>query len=473
MKIISSFLSLFCLFTLSKGDEEEAVYTLTSENFASFMGEHSKVLVEFYAPWCGHCKALAPEYEKAAQKLAADESIDAVLAKVDATEEKDLASKYGVRGFPTLKYFTGGDIEKPSDYTGGRTESTIVQWLSQRALPPITDLEDKDGLDSFKSKSRVVLVSYTPSDDVSKILLEFAEANRESVVVGRVTNNDLVSKLDDVNSGDLYVYKQFDDGSVKFTGKEVTLDTLNEFVNSERFPLIDAIGPENYKDYIDRGLPLVWIALEVTNEEQTESVLNLLKPYATEYKGKLSFTYVDNGKYAQHVSGLGISEVPGLMIVGDEKFLLKEALNEDSVSKFFSGYKAGTLEAHLKSEEVPEANDEDVFVLVGKSFKDVIGKEKDVFVEFYAPWCGHCKRLAPEYEKVGAAFKDVDNVVIAKIDATENDTPEEIKGFPTLIFYPKGQLKGEKYNGERTADAIVEFVKSKATVDVSNVKSEL
>ena len=163
------------------------------------------------------------------------------------------------------------------------------------------------------------------------------------------------------------------------------------------------------------------------------------------------------------------------MIAGEnnQKFLLKEALTAESVKTFFDGYAAGTLEAHLKSEEIPESNDEDVFVLVGKSFNNVIGQDKDVFVEFYAPWCGHCKKLAPEYEKVGSAFSDVENVVVAKIDATENDTPEEIKGFPTLIFYPKGQSKGEKYSGERTADAIIDFIKNKATVDVSAVKTEL
>ena len=169
----------------------------------------------------------------------------------------------------------------------------------------------------------------------------------------------------------------------------------------------------------------------------------------------------------------GISEIPGLMIVGDEKFLLKKELTAESVKVFFEGYSKGELEAHLKSEEIPETNDEDVFVLVGKSFKNVIGQDKDVFVEFYAPWCGHCKKLAPEYEKVGRAFKDVDNVVVAKIDATENDTPEEIKGFPTLVFYPKEQATGEKYNGERTADAIIQFIKNKATVDVSAAKTEL
>jgi len=476
MKLFSLVSSL--LVYLVSSTDDEAVVTLTTENFNEFIANNPKVLVEFYAPWCGHCKALAPEYEKAAQALKADESIEAVLAKVDATEEKDLSSKYGVRGFPTLKYFTNGDFENPSDYTGGRTESTIVSWISQRALPPITELNSEDELNTFQGKSRVVLVSYLSNDDSNSekaaTLLEFAENNRESVVVGRVTNSELISSLDGVSEGDVFIYKKFDEGSAQLDNSNgFTLDSLNSFVNSEKFPLIDAIGPENYKDYIDRGLPLVWIALEADNDEQVDNVLQMLRPYAQKFKGQLSFTYVDNGKYAQHVSNLGITNVPGLMIVGDEKFLLKEELTAESAQSFFNGYESGSLEAHLKSEEIPETNDEDVFVLVGKAFKDVIGKEKDVFVEFYAPWCGHCKRLAPEYEKVGAAFKDVENVVIAKIDATENDTPEEIKGFPTLIFYPREQTKGEKYNGERTADAIIDFITNKAAVDPETVKREL
>ena len=305
MKFLSLLVSVIAVVSNVRGDDEaeEAVFTLTSENFNSFIAENSKVLVEFYAPWCGHCKKLAPEYEKAAQLLKADENIDTVLAKVDATEEKDLASKYGVRGFPTLKYFTG-DVENPSDYSGGRTESTIVSWLSQRALPPVTDIDSAEALETFRSKSRVVLVSYLPSDE--SVLTAFAEKNRESVVVGRVTSEDVVNSLEGVSTGDTYIYKQFDDGSVKFDG-EFTIDELTSFVNGEKFPLIDAIGPENYQDYIERGLPLVWIALNAENEEQLNSVIDMLKPYAIENKGKLSFTYVDNSKYEQHVSNLGMS----------------------------------------------------------------------------------------------------------------------------------------------------------------------
>lgn len=74
-----------------------------------------------FAPWCGHCKALAPEYETAATTL---KEKDIKLAKVDCTEEQDLCQEYGVEGYPTLKVFRGP--EQISPYTGQRKADAYV-----------------------------------------------------------------------------------------------------------------------------------------------------------------------------------------------------------------------------------------------------------------------------------------------------------------------------------------------------------
>lgn len=71
------------------------------------------------APWCGHCKALAPEYSKAAALLAA-ESAAVTLAKVDGPAEPELTKEFGVVGYPTLKFFQNGNRTNPEEYIGMR-----------------------------------------------------------------------------------------------------------------------------------------------------------------------------------------------------------------------------------------------------------------------------------------------------------------------------------------------------------------
>lgn len=76
-------------------------------------------------------------------------------------------------------------------------------------------------------------------------------------------------------------------------------------------------------------------------------------------------------------------------------------------------------------------------------------------------WCGHCKSLAPKWEELGGLFADNDQVVIAKVDATENDTPAKVQGFPTLILYPAGRKDSPiPYDGDRTPQAMADFVRA-------------
>ncbi|RRT47393.1 hypothetical protein B296_00030080 [Ensete ventricosum] len=95
--------------------DETDVVVLTDGNFSDFLAKHRHVMVEFYAPWCGHCQALAPEYAAAATALRGE---DVVLAKVDATEENELAQRFELQGFPTVLFFIDG-VHK--DYPGQRS----------------------------------------------------------------------------------------------------------------------------------------------------------------------------------------------------------------------------------------------------------------------------------------------------------------------------------------------------------------
>lgn len=97
------------------------------------------------------------------------------------------------------------------------------------------------------------------------------------------------------------------------------------------------------------------------------------------------------------------------------------------------------MEPYLKSEPIPDNNNEPVKVAVAKNFDEVVvNNGKDTLIEFYAPWCGHCKKLAPTFDELGQKLADED-VAIVKMDATANDVPAlyEVRGFPTLFWVRK------------------------------------
>ena len=138
----------------------------------------------------------------------------------------------------------------------------------------------------------------------------------------------------------------------------------------------------------------------------------------------------------------------------------------------------GKIAPFVKSQPVPKRKDGPVKTVVGKTFQDVVfDKSKDVFIEMYAPWCGHCKNLEPIYKNLAKDLKNEKNLVIAKLDATANDVPAnyESQGFPTIYFAPANKKEEPlKYEGGRTLDDMKKYLEEHATVSFGkSLKEEL
>ncbi|MCJ1256117.1 hypothetical protein MMC24_003937 [Lignoscripta atroalba] len=146
-----------------------SVLDLIPNNFDQVVLQSGKpALVEFFAPWCGHCKTLAPIYEELAQSF--DFAKDRIsVGKVDADEHKDLGRKFGVQGFPTLKWFDGKS-DKPQDYSGGRDLESLTKWITdktgikpktKKAAPSAVEILNDNTFKQEIGGDRDVLVAFT------------------------------------------------------------------------------------------------------------------------------------------------------------------------------------------------------------------------------------------------------------------------------------------------------------------------
>lgn len=469
----------------------EATLVLTQDNFDAVVNDADIILVEFYAPWCGHCKRLAPEYEKAAQELS-KRTPPIPLAKVDATTETELAKKFDVTGYPTLKIFRKG---KPYDYSGPREKYGIVDYMIEQAGPPSKQIQATKQVQEFlRDGDDVIIIGVFSgeNDKTYQLYQEAANGLREDYKFHHTFSNE-IAKLLKASPGKLIVMQP-----EKFQSKyEPKMHVLNlkdstdgseikEHVLKHALPLVGHRKLSNdAKRYSKRPLVVVYYSVDfsfdyrVATQYWRSKVLEVAKDFP-EYV----FAVSDEEDYSSEIKDLGLLESgedvnAAILDEGGKKYAMEpEEFDSDVLRHFVLAFKKGKLKPIVKSQPVPKNNKGLVKVVVGKTFDTIVMDPKnDVLIEFYAPWCGHCKKLEPVYSELGKKYKNEKNLIIAKMDATANDVTNDhykVEGFPTIYFAPKDKKNSPiKFEGgDRDLEHLSKFIEEHAT-KLSRTKEEL
>jgi len=441
------------------------IVELTDETIQDAIKNNPYIFIEFYAPWCGHCKRLVPEYELLSAYFYGG---NVVIAKIDASTHTVAAGNYGIRGFPTLKLFING---VPLDYEGERSSMAMIQWVKKKSGPITKHLTTEREREVFFGEPAIRVIAYVePDSDNLNTWTEIANSGKlEDFELAHYTDASLYNG----QSKDSVVIFRFDEDPIVYSG-QFQADSIIGWVLGEAYPIIDELAQKTWQRSQNSKQPLLAIFMP----DISDNTFTFAKTVASNFRGKVITTYSTAPQIAERWGASGKIIPTAILVkwVGDQpKFVVyneeAEVLTPDICVTFAQQSLDGTYTGFKKSEPIPANNDDAVKVVVGKTFEEIVfDKEKDVFVEFYAPWCGHCKKLAPVWDELGEVFEDkAPNVVIAKIDATSNALPDgiDISGFPTLIFFPADNKKGIPYDDDRDLDSMKEFVIQHASRPIS------
>ncbi|GBG31676.1 Protein disulfide-isomerase [Hondaea fermentalgiana] len=449
----------------------EAVVHLTDDDFDAHVASNKYVLAEFYAPWCGHCKSLKPEYEKAAEHFKSVEVEGGLsIVAIDATENKNLASKYGIQGFPTLKWLVNGE---DSEYTGGRTKDDIVAWVSKKTGPPAETIADEAALTAFKEKAEVVVLGAFGAEDsdAAKAFLAAAETDEDALY--GITTEDAVKTAAGLSGDKVVVFRSFgndkEPAAVECEG-EITKDSVKKCVSGNLLPLVVPFSQKNAQKIFGGSIKQHCLIF-IESEEANAAEIDTARTVAAKHKGDYLFVTVSKeDDRIMEFFGVQSGDIPTarIVVMGEsmKKYKLEGDFSESALESFVDEHVAGKLSPDLKSEDpADEDRSNPVWILKGKTHDEVaFDSDKNVFIKYYAPWCGHCKKMAPDFDKLGEHYKDDEDVVIAKFDATANEVESvSVQGFPTIKFIPKGGSDESAivdFDGSRDLEGMKSFVEA-------------
>eukprot|EP00850_Spirogloea_muscicola_P004077 SM000017S02817 [mRNA] locus=s17:445956:449971:- [translate_table: standard] len=372
--------------------------------------------------------------------------------RIDGSKDNRLSQQYGVQGFPTLLFFRNAQHR---EYKGGRTADEIITWLQKKTGPAIHSISGASEVEDILAHEDVVAVAYFDKlEGPAFEELQTLAQDEDAITFLQTTDADVADELglrkSETKAPALAVLKKEEEKFVKYDG-HFDKDEMATFVKANRLPLVITFNTDTASAIFDddNSTQLLLFA----SPDDSDRLLPEYEAAAKKYKGEVMFVHVNNG---DEEASRSVKEFFG--VTGQELTLMA-----------FSMAGPGTKYKHERDINQKSIEDDgDVKIVVGKNFDSIVLDEsKDVLLEVYAPWCGHCQELIPTWLRLAKRFSSVDSVVIAKMDGTTNEHPRiSVEGFPSLLFYAAGNKSVEPIpvDVDRTLKSLTQFIKKYASI---------
>lgn len=446
------------------------VVLMTEKNFNVILDNSELTLVKFFAPWCGHCQKLAPEYEAAAVTLKGK----AVLGEVDCTQDKKICEDHGIAGFPTLILFRYS--EEMTKYSGPRNAKGLVSFVETFRRPAVQSVASAKDLKRIQDEIDIVALLVASSAD-APIATEFNRlADKHRVFFGFVLATDR-SVYPEAPLDNIIVLRKGESETYEGDGSHESYDA---FFKLARVPYVGEISQATisaYNDILSKdtdSLPFGWLLIKKEDPELVESLRSL----AMTRRRQLIMVWVNIQKFpaiAGHVGVAADAEMPAFSVkLKDAQFVFPadKPLNAENLGEFIEQSLSGSVQKTVRSAPTPEQETVKGLTTLTANTIDKYLSKTDMLILFYAPWCGHCKKFKPTFSEFAEKYGS-SSLVIAEFDAVANDVDSSlftVDGFPTLYFVPAGGVP-VLYSGDRTMESLLRFVDSHKTSGSENAQA--
>lgn len=463
---------------------DSKVVELTDDSFNTEMKKFETAFVEFIAPWCPHCKRLTPDFEKAAKVLTTND-IPVTFVKVNCDGPGYHTCHHANADiYPTLKLYRNGVEERR--YYGERTPKDLVRYALNMLGDHAKAIDTEEELNKFtvSDPEYMFVGAFAEETDLAKEFLKLAEESREFFKFALVQDPKLLKKLGQINAVIAYqpefLRNKWESSTKVFSGEPFD---LKNFMHSSRVDLVGMITKKTTKDF-EISRPLLITTFDVdfdVNRKHTNYVRNRLLKVASEYSPRVTFAMGNLNMTHYYAPDDRYNDTGVVMTVitkeGWEYTVPKELeFSLDNVKQVVEDILSGKIEGKPYKTDEPPVQKKRVKKVVATTFHDmVLDDSKHVLIEFYSPYCGHCKQFIPAYNELASRAREDSNLLIAKMDAVSNSLPRpfESRGFPTIYFVPKGRnSRPIKFEGDRSIENIISFMQANTKEDLHFVEPE-